>query len=133
MITKKIYTVYDSEHNIVRIFKSYKEAETYRFTYGNHLWTLEQDTYILYNLVYSTLLVKVVWNFLTLNIKIIMKPLTIKKILLYITFFTTVFFMMAIDSLSNEELFFYGMPIAGLILVCCTTINKQDINSMFNI
>lgn len=33
------YKVLDSEGNFMRAFPTYKQAETYRFTYGNNGWS----------------------------------------------------------------------------------------------
>lgn len=35
---KHYYTVKDSLGNVMRTFKSYKEAENYRYVYGNPNW-----------------------------------------------------------------------------------------------
>lgn len=35
------YQVLDSENNLIRTFPTYKQAETYRFAYGNNGWSIK--------------------------------------------------------------------------------------------
>lgn len=35
------YVVKDSLNNIMRVFPTYKQAETYRFVRGNNQWTIQ--------------------------------------------------------------------------------------------
>lgn len=37
------YIVRDSLGNFMRSFKTYKEASTYKFAYGNYQWTISQE------------------------------------------------------------------------------------------
>lgn len=36
-----MYKVYDSMGNLMRVFHTYKQANTYKFAYGNYGWTIK--------------------------------------------------------------------------------------------
>lgn len=41
MDSSKRYKVFDSESNFIQSFKTYKEANTFKFIYGNFSWFIK--------------------------------------------------------------------------------------------